>query len=252
MLTLLLDLNDPKIDTLLVRFTGVLFGAFNLLQRIKQAPMPKPDKSLRPRPMKEVEAILSKLKRVVLFHPDPIVEELPPQYCVCKKGETTKHGKEAQMIQCDECWEWFHFACVDIESDADVEDDEWKCEWCQSDVDKEGYQRWRSHRKKPKKRHSRDIPRLHGAQLGQNPPSRFSAPATWEGKVAEVKELSRRAAIKKRKLTEAAELLVVQEGHHLMDAEGMAGLEARAVDDGLVDEMLEAGYLDDVEMDDDM
>ena len=66
-----------------------------------------------------------------------------------------------------------------------------------------------------------------------------------------MKELARRAAIKKRKLTEAAEQLVVQDGHHLIDAEGMGGLEARAVDQGLVDELLDAGLLDDVDVDKD-
>jgi hypothetical protein len=58
--------------------------------------MPKPDKVLRFRPLKEVEHVVSKLKRVLLFHPKPIVEELPAKYCVCGKGErkrgTQKYG----------------------------------------------------------------------------------------------------------------------------------------------------------------
>ena len=58
-----------------------------------------------------------------------------------------------------------------------------------------------------------------------------------------MQELARRAAIKKRKLTEDVEQLLVENGHHLTDAEGMAGLEARAVDDALVDEMLGAGLI---------
>ena len=37
---------------------------------------------------------------------------------------------------------------------------------------------------------------------------------------------------------------MVQEGHHLTDAEGMAGLEVRAVDDGFIDEMVGAGIID--------
>jgi hypothetical protein len=92
----------------------------------------------------------------------------------------------------------------------------------------------------PKRRYYKEVPRLQGAQLGQSPPPRYSAPLNWDGKVAEVQELARRAAVKKRKLTEAVEQLLVQDGHHLTDAEGMAGLEARAVDDALIDEMLEA------------
>ncbi len=73
-------------------------------------------------------------------------------------------------------------------------------------------------------------PRLSGAVLGGNPPQRYSAPPSWEGKVAQVEELARRAAVKKRKLTEAVEQLVAEGGHHLVDAEGMAGLELRLME----------------------
>ena len=65
----------------------------------------------------------------------------------------------------------------------------------------------------------------------------------------EVKEVARRAAIRKRKLTEAVEHLVAERGHHLVDAEGMAGLELRPVDDGLVDEMVGAEMVDPDEYD---
>ena len=58
--------------------------------------------------------------------------------------------------------------------------------------------------------------------------------------------MARRAAIKKRKLTEAVEQLVDEGGHHLVDAEGMAGLELRPVNDGMIDEVLEAGLVEDV------
>ena len=65
--------------------------------------MPKPDKVLRFRPLKEVDGALSKLKRVLLFHPKPIVEELPAKYCVCGKGER-KNGKgSTEMVQCEGC-----------------------------------------------------------------------------------------------------------------------------------------------------
>jgi hypothetical protein len=56
-----------------------------VLKRVRKSPMPKPDKVLRFRPLKEVKSALAKLKRVVLFHPDPLVEKLEPQYCYCKK-----------------------------------------------------------------------------------------------------------------------------------------------------------------------
>ena len=212
--------------------------------------MPKPDKVLRFRPLKEVVGALSKLKRVLLFHPKPIVEELPAQYCICKKGERKKGKGSTEMIQCEGCWDWFHFDCVDIKDGADVGGEEWSCEWCLDPIDKQGYQRWRSNRDRPKRRHQRDMPRLNGAVLGQDKPLRYSAPPTWEGKVAEVQELARRAAVKKRKLTEAVEQLVAEGGHHLVDAEGMAGLGMRPVDEAMVDEMVGAGIVNEGDYDD--
>lgn len=207
--------------------------------------MAKPDKVLRFRPLKEVPEAVAKLKRVVLIHPKPIAEELKAKFCICGKGERKMGKKSKVMIQCEECWEWYHSDCVGVADAFVVQNDDWKCEWCKSDVDKEGYQRWKSGRKKAKKRHRKDIPKLNGAILGGDSAVRYSAPPSWEGKVEQVKELARRAAIKKRKLTEAVEKLVDERGHHLVDAEGMAGLELRPVNDGMIDEVLEAGLVAD-------
>ena len=207
--------------------------------------MAKPDKVLRFRPLKEVPEAVAKLKRVVLIHPKPIAEELKAKFCICGKGERKMGKKSKVMIQCEECWEWYHSDCVGVADASVVQNDDWKCEWCKSDIDKEGYQRWKSGRKKAKKRHRKDIPKLNGAILGGDPAVRYSAPPSWEGKVDQVKELARRAAIKKRKLTEAVEKLVEEGGHHLVDAEGMAGLELRPVNDGMIDEALEAGLVAD-------
>lgn len=216
----------------------------DVFQRVKQAPMPKPDVNSRQRPLKEMEAAISRLKRVVLFHPKPIVVELPAQYCVCRKGERTSGKKSREMVQCGECWEWYHFDCVRLADGTDVQNVDWKCEWCLDAVDRAGYQRWRTGRNIPKKRHHRDRPRVNGAQLGQNPPRRYSAPQSWEGKVEEVKELARRAAVKKRKLKDAVEKLIDEGGHHVVDAEGMAGLELRPADEGLVDDFVATGRVD--------
>ena len=209
--------------------------------------MPKPDKMLRFRPLKELEKAVSKLKRVVLFHPDPLVEELLASYCTCEKPE---RPDETDMVQCENCWEWFHYDCLGIEEGTDFSEVLWKCEWCEDKPDRLGYQRWRTGRKVAKRRHIKNFPRLHGALYGQDQPARYSAPPTWDGKVAEVKELARRQAIKKRKLTEAVENLVDQGGHHLVDAQGMAGLVMRPVDAGLVDEMIGAGLVDPAKIDD--
>ena len=51
---------------------------------------------------------MKQLRRVVLLHPDELVRAVPARFCVCGKGERTKGKKSKQMIQCDECYEWFH------------------------------------------------------------------------------------------------------------------------------------------------
>ncbi len=200
--------------------------------------MPKPDKALRTRPLRELEGALSKLKRVVLLHPDPIVQEVPPKYCVCKQVAERKGDHTTTMIACSGCWEWFHFDCLGWKDDDAPPGDGWRCEWCRDPVDKAGYQRWRKDRKRPKKRHHLDTPRHNRASIDADPPRQYTAPPSWDGKVAQVKELARRAAIKKRKLTEAVEQLVAEGGHHLADAQGMAGLEVRPVDGAVVDDYI--------------
>lgn len=211
--------------------------------------MPKPDKVLRSRPLKEVGAALVDLKKVVLFHPDPIVEELERVYCVCRKGERYSGTGSKGMIQCEVCWDWFHTDCVGLPNDGRGAGDDWQCEWCRSVVDRQGFQRWETNRLKAKLRHQNDIPRRNGGTLDGDVPKRFSAPPTWDGKVQQVRELARRSAVKKRKLKAAVEKLVGQGGHHVVDAEGVAGLEARPVDDGLVDELVGAGLVDEADCD---
>lgn len=212
---------------------------------MRKAPLPKPDKLLRTRPLSEVNAALARLNVVLHFHPDPVVVELPLIMCVCGKGERNRDGDELRMVQCDECYEWFHFDCVQLDDDCDVAALEWKCEWCTNGADHQGKQRWTTGRKKAKLRHVNDAPRARGAKADEEPPARYSAAPTWDGKVTEIKELARREAVKKRKLHEAAESLVGKGGHHLVDAEGLGGLELRAVDECLVDDFINAGIIDD-------
>lgn len=212
--------------------------------------MPKPDKVLRSRPLKEAEECIQSLKRVVLFHPDPIVMEIAPHMCVCGKGERKVGKKEKRMIQCDECYSWFHWDCAHVPNAFDAESSSWKCEWCENGADEKGFQRWTSGRKRAKLRHVNDRPVVQGGKLGEDPPPEYTSPPHWEGKVLEVQELSRRMAVKKRKLKVAVQELVDRSGHHLVDAEGMSGLELRAVDDGLLDEMVGNGQIDPDEMSD--
>jgi len=213
--------------------------------------MPKPDKALRTRPLVEVKPAVEKLKRVVLFHPEEISLELAAKMCVCGQDERTSGGKTKKMIQCDECWEWYHYDCVSLDDDYDPEEAQWKCEWCTNGADDKGKQRWKSHRKKAKLRDIKDLPRHNGAVQGGDHPVRYSAPPSWEAKVAEVKDLSQRMAVKKRKLKVAVQALIDGAGHHLTDAEGAHGTEARPPDDSLIDEMIEAQLLNPDALEDD-
>ena len=206
--------------------------------------MPKPDKVLRSRPLKELHSAVAKLKLVVLFHPKPIVEKVPSKTCVCSKPADRGGKTSTAMTQCDECFEWFHNDCAGVKEGVDLRGVEWKCEWCLDKPDREGYHRWRTGRKRPKKRHFRDTPKNKGVLKDGEPQVEYSAPTSWEGKVEQIKELARRAAVRKRKLEDAAQVIVDGGGHHSVDAEGMAGVELRPVDDGLVDELVGAGMID--------
>ena len=202
--------------------------------------MGKPDLVLRSRPLREVEPALKLLKGVVLFHPDPIVQELPSKYCFCRKPELRKKEAVGEMIECETCLEWYHFDCIGIADTQAASATAYKCNWCKSGVDKQGKQRWKISGGRDKLRHYNDTPRAKNERLGQEIGKQFTALPYWEGKVLEVKEIARRAALFKKKLADKAEEFVVGKHHHLVDAVGMSGLEARPVDDALLDELLAA------------
>ncbi len=206
--------------------------------------MPKPDKVLRSRPLKELGSAVAKLKLVVLFHPKPIVVQVPAKTCVCRQPAVRGGGANTEMKQCDECYEWYHTDCIVNKELVDLFGGVLKCEWCRDKADREGYHRWRTGRNRPKRRHFRDSPRNKGVLRDGEPQVEYSAPVSWEGKVEEIKELARRAAVKKRKLEDAAQAVVDGGGHHSVDAEGMAGVRLRPVDDGLIDELVGAGLID--------
>jgi hypothetical protein len=91
------------------------------------------------------------------------------------------------------------FDCVRLAEHADVQNVEWKCGWYVQQPDKEGKHRWVvPGQTKGKLRHYKDVPKRNGGVLGGDPPQQYSAPRSWEGKVEEVQELARRAAIKKK------------------------------------------------------
>ena len=82
-------------------------------------------------------------------------------------------------------------------------------------------------------------------EIRQNPTLRLKI-----GMVKLIKSRKSRDGLqsKKKKLTDAVEKLVEEGGHHLVDAVGMAGLDVRAVDEAMIDEMLGAGLAEEDEV----
>ena len=56
------------------------------------------------------------------------LEEEKKVYCICRKNSF------GNMIECDECKEWFHYDCVGIDEDNVPE--EWNCEECEKKLKK--------------------------------------------------------------------------------------------------------------------
>ena len=56
------------------------------------------------------------------------VKEEKKVYCKCRKPSF------GEMIECDQCKEWFHYECVDIDEDNVPED--WICEECEKKLKK--------------------------------------------------------------------------------------------------------------------
>jgi hypothetical protein len=221
-----------------------LFDTSNPSQRIRATPLQKPDKLLRNRPLKESLESVKELQKVLLFHPDPLDKSVAAKYCICGQGEVLKGEEKSEMVQCESCFEWYHYGCVGYTDALEDSENEWKCEWCLCEPDRDAKHRWISGRTKAKLRHFRDTPRAKGAVLGGDPPPGTAYPASWAGKVAEIKERSRRAGLVKRKLEDRAATVIEGGGHHQVDRQGMAGLEARVVTSDLIDELLEDGVID--------
>jgi hypothetical protein len=220
--------------------------------------MPKPDQVLRKRPLVEVAKLVETLKRVVLFHASTIATEKPFKMCICNKPPR-KEGQRGVIdgvsveltldsLNCDDCWLWCHRDCVGV-SEAEFarirdNNEKWLCHYCRGAIDKEGYQRWDYHRGKAKKRHINDTPRARGENPDEEREKVWSGPVTRDQKTAEIQEISRRNGIKKRKLKDMVAEAVDKGQHHLTDAEGMAGLENRGVDDAMIEDAIEAGLID--------
>ena len=206
--------------------------------------MKKPDKMLRHHGLKELEVHVKTLQRVLLFHPEDLVQELPPKYCICNKEKPAKMSENCFDVQCGKCYEWFHSDCVPFPKKFDKERDEFTCDWCARDPDAKGFQRWTYKRKLPKKRHLNDRPIAKGAKAGGEVPVRYTCPPLWADIKVMVREQARRIAVEKNKLKEQAQEIIEGGGHHLVDTQGMEGLEPADNDDALVDQLLEDGIME--------
>jgi hypothetical protein len=161
---------------------------------------------------------------------------------VCLPQRGAQGGKKTKvMTQCDSCFEWTIMTAQISPTTLMLKIMIGSANIAEIHRIEKGIRDGRQDGKKPKKRYFKDTPKAQGAEFGGPALVQFSAPRAWDGKVEETKERSRRNSIKKRKLQEAVEVMIDTREHHLVDAEGMAGLEARPMGDALIDEMVVAG-----------
>ena len=105
-LLLLVAIKDPDTPAVVVSGYCEGFASHTLLQYVRKKAMPKPDAVLRDRPISEVVPAINKLRRVALLSPFEVSVKEETKYCVCRKGNM------GDMVQCLECFEWFHYNCL--------------------------------------------------------------------------------------------------------------------------------------------
>jgi len=196
--------------------------------------------------LQQVVEVAAKLTGQVVFHPLTIVRDEKRLLCFCKKKSSSNMGF------CDGCNQWYHFACLgltvkDLERAAD-----WRCGYCRAKPDNDGMCEWKmtipkgpgKRAKVAPKRHFRDTPAARGAgpetvemvQVG---------PVTWDDTVAEAKKGGKTINGKMLAFKKRAEKLVQEGGHHIVDEMGAAGLQARSVDQVLVNDLIQENLLRD-------
>ena len=190
-------------------------------------------------------AVSKEVNGRILFHKEQLRHEIDRRRCFCK---AKSNGK---MTLCDHCNEWYHHVCLGITEDEARDLHDWRCGYCLDTAPVNGLCEWKSRigqegRKRPRvapKRHISDTPRAHGV-LPFGMEQVVVGPSSWGEIVALAKEEGKKINLaEKRRLANVAKL-VKEGGHHVVDAVGAEGVEARAADSTLADELLHLGLLD--------
>ena len=175
---------------------------------------------------------------VLLFHPDPIWIDVPRQRCFCKTKSNNK------MLVCEECDEWYHWACVGVADQEEAEKLKFVCGYCQDAPDEEGLRRWKmpipqGNRKRLKKAPDRNdvtTPRAIGLPV-EGSDMVPSGPRNWDEVMRIVAAGGKKINLKEKALLKRAADLLEEGGHHLVDEVVPGGVQARAVSDSLADEL---------------
>jgi PHD-finger len=202
--------------------------------------MQKPDKFLRFSPLKYVLNAVNELRSVFLVHPDPIFTKVEGHGCYCRNKMTD------QMVQCDDCWEWYHFKCVEETKENLQAIQKYICKFCRDKVDSDGWQKWLV-KKKPKdveyKRKIKDTPKANGVSMDSDR-KECKMGSNW----AELVENLQKKAVANNKKDQVqkkrAEKIIKEGGHHVVDQIASAGVRLRNVTPALIDEMEGNGLLD--------
>jgi len=99
-------------------------------QRVRKAPLKKPDRMLRNHSLKVLESAVPVLQSVLLFHPQVLVLDLPDIWCICGNTGRIEVDETKEVVQCGRCYEWFHQEHISLPEGVDLKSFEFSCEWC--------------------------------------------------------------------------------------------------------------------------
>jgi len=216
-------------------------------QVVRVSKMQKTDVWSRKLPLQTVIPLAEQLRKILLFHREPIYADVERLYCIC-------HGKSnSHMLGCEGCNEWYHGGCMALKGpafDKAASDKMWRCGFCLGAPDEDGNVVWCSGiseaQKKSKRakivRHVDNTPLRRGIALdaSQFLPQRIPTRAEIAEEIRIGGEKKREEELAKRGKAARA---VKRGGHHQVDMRGNGGVVPRKVNGRLVDELAEAGML---------
>lgn len=220
-------------------------------QVLRRRPRQKPDLFLRKQPTREVVKALLLLKDVILFSPDAICGEGDVRYCYCGLPASL------QMVQCDECAEWYHYKCAGVTAANVRGDAEYQRGYCLGEQNDDGLQVWLGDVMRGRKVVRKVVipdrdPNLAPSKLPKKKGGRreWFGPCNWAELVEQIRAHS--ADIKKKieKQVKAVEGLAGGAGHHIGDHVVAGRLEARDITPDLLDELVVLGEIDEGSDDD--